>query len=135
MPKQTKSFNNDPLWFKDAVIYELHVKTFFDSNINGFGDFVGLTSKLNYLADLGITAIWLLPYYPSPLRDDGYDISNYVDINSSYGTMSDFNAFLHEAHRLGIFVITELVINHTSDQHPWFQEARAAPANSPKRDF
>ncbi|MFZ2957137.1 MAG: maltose alpha-D-glucosyltransferase [Candidatus Ozemobacteraceae bacterium] len=132
---QNIGFDKDSLWFKDAIIYELHVKTFFDSNINGYGDFNGLTAKLDYLADLGITAIWLLPFYPSPLRDDGYDISNYVEIHSSFGTMNDFKSFLEEAHKRGIRVITELVINHTSDQHPWFQAARRAPAHSPKRNF
>ncbi|MBF0502084.1 MAG: maltose alpha-D-glucosyltransferase [Candidatus Riflebacteria bacterium] len=125
----------DPLWFKDAIIYELHVKTFFDSNTDGYGDFNGLTMKLDYLADLGITALWLLPFYPSPFRDDGYDISDYVEINSSVGTMSDFKSFLDAAHKRGIRIITELVINHTSDQHPWFQKARTAPAHSPERDF
>ncbi len=125
----------DPLWFKDAVVYELHVKTFLDSNNNGFGDFRGLTKKLDYLADLGVTTVWLLPFYPSPLRDDGYDISNYVDINPNYGTMDDFRLFLEEAHRRNIKTITELVINHTSDQHPWFQEARKAPPGSPAREF
>ncbi len=119
--------SSDPLWYKDAVIYELHVRTFYDSNADGIGDFQGLTEKLDYLQDLGVTAIWLLPMYPSPLRDDGYDISDYFNINPDYGSMEDFEAFLQEAHRRDIRVITELVINHTSDQHPWFQEARKSP--------
>src|SRR6266545_5461531 len=117
----------DPLWYKDAVIYELHVKTFHDSDGDGMGDFRGLIGKLDYLQELGITAIWLLPFYPSPLRDDGYDIADYYDVNPNYGTMADFEAFLGEAHRRGIRVVTDLVINHTSDQHPWFQEARRSP--------
>ena len=111
-------------WYKDAVIYEAHVRTFFDSNGDGIGDFSGLTQKLGYLADLGITALWLLPFYPSPLRDGGYDISDYLSIDPVYGTMKDWRAFLSEAHQRGLRVITELVINHTSDQHPWFQRAR-----------
>ena len=119
--------SSDPLWYKDAVIYELHVRTFYDSNADGIGDFQGLTEKLDYLQDLGVTAIWLLPMYPSPLRDDGYDISDYFNINPDYGSMEDFESFLQEAHRRDIRVITELVINHTSDQHPWFQEARKSP--------
>ncbi len=122
-------------WYKDAVIYELHVRAFHDSNDDGIGDFRGLTSKLDYLQDLGVTALWLLPFYPSPLRDDGYDIADYSSINPSYGTMRDFRRFLDEAHKRGLRVITELVINHTSDQHPWFQRARKAPAGSPERDF
>jgi maltose alpha-D-glucosyltransferase/alpha-amylase len=105
------------LWFKNAVIYQLHVKSFFDSSSDGVGDFVGLTSKLDYIESLGATAIWLLPFFPSPLRDDGYDIANYRDVNSDYGTLKDFRTFLDEAHRRGIRVIIELVINHTSDQH------------------
>jgi maltose alpha-D-glucosyltransferase/alpha-amylase len=126
---------DDPLWYKDAVIYELHVKSFYDSDGDGMGDFPGLTSKLGYLQDLGVTALWILPFYPSPLRDDGYDISDYRAVNTTYGMMEDFRAFLDEAHRRGIRVITELVINHTSDQHPWFQRARRAPKGSVERDF
>jgi len=126
---------SDPLWYKDAIIYELHVKAFFDSNDDGMGDFPGLIQKLNYLQDLGVTCIWLLPFYPSPLRDDGYDISNYHGVHPGYGTRRDFRLFVREAHRRGIRVITELVINHTSDQHPWFQAARHAPPGSPKRDY
>ena len=122
-------------WYHDAIIYEVHVRSFRDANGDGIGDFRGLTSRLDYLRDLGVTAIWLLPFYPSPLRDDGYDISDYLSINPSYGTMPDFKRFLTEAHARDLRVITELVINHTSDQHPWFQRARRAPAGSPERDF
>ncbi|MDA8132615.1 MAG: maltose alpha-D-glucosyltransferase [Elusimicrobia bacterium] len=125
----------DPLWYKDAVIYELHVKSFSDSNADGIGDFPGLTARLPYLKSLGVTALWLLPFYPSPLKDDGYDISDYFDINPDYGTMADFRDFLKEASRLGLRVITELVVNHTSDQHPWFKRARAAQPGSSARDF
>jgi maltose alpha-D-glucosyltransferase / alpha-amylase len=123
------------LWYKDAIIYELHVRAFADSNDDGIGDFCGLTTKLDYLQDLGVTALWLLPFYPSPLKDDGYDIANYTDIHPSYGTLRDFKAFLKEAHRRGLKVITELVLNHTSDQHPWFQRARHAKPGSSWRDF
>ncbi len=126
---------NDPLWYKDAVIYELHVRAFYDGNNDGIGDFAGLTEKLDYIRDLGVNAIWLLPFYPSPLRDDGYDIAKYEGIHPSYGTLADFRRFMREAHARGIRVITELVINHTSDQHPWFQAARRAPKGSSKRDF
>jgi maltose alpha-D-glucosyltransferase/alpha-amylase len=126
---------SDPLWYKDALIYQLHVKAFFDANNDGIGDFEGLTRKLDYLQELGVTALWLLPFYPSPLRDDGYDIADYKDINPAYGKMADFKAFVREAHRRGLRVVTELVINHTSDQHPWFQRARTAPPGSPYRDF
>ncbi len=125
----------DPLWYKDAVIYELHVKTFHDSNGDGIGDFRGLIEKLDYLQELGVTAIWILPFYPSPLKDDGYDIADYFDVNPNYGTLADFKAFLAAAHERGLKVITELVINHSSDQNPWFQKARRAPAGSPERDF
>ncbi|MGE0746832.1 MAG: maltose alpha-D-glucosyltransferase [Rhodospirillales bacterium] len=127
--------SDDPLWYKDAVVYEVHVKAFFDANDDGMGDFAGLTGKLDYLQDLGVTAIWLLPFYPSPLRDDGYDIADYRSIHPSYGTMADFRRFVKEAHRRGLRVITELVVNHTSDQHPWFQRARRAPAGSRLRDW
>ena len=122
-------------WYKDAIIYELHIKSFYASNNDGIGDFAGLTQKLDYLQDLGVTAIWLLPFYPSPLRDDGYDIAEYKDVNPSYGTMNDFKAFVREAHRRGLRVITELVINHTSDQHAWFQRARRAKPGSNHRNF
>ena len=125
----------DPLWYKDAIIYELHVRAFSDSNGDGIGDFPGLISRLDYLQDLGITCIWLLPFFPSPLRDDGYDISNYNDVNPSYGTLSDFKAFLDAAHQRNMQVLIELVINHTSDQHPWFKAARLAPPGSPERDM
>ncbi len=125
----------DPLWYKDAVIYELHIKAFFDSDNNGTGDFAGLIQKLDYLQDLGVNTLWLLPFYPSPMRDDGYDIDDYRGIHPMYGTMADFKRFMKEAHQRGLKVITELVINHTSDQHPWFQAARRAPAGSSKRNF
>jgi maltose alpha-D-glucosyltransferase/alpha-amylase len=125
----------DPSWYRDAILYELHVRAFADSNDDGIGDFRGLAQKLGYLEDLGVTAIWLLPFYPSPLKDDGYDISDYMDVHPDYGTLSDFRAFVREAHARGIRVITELVINHTSDQHPWFQRARRAKPKSPWRDF
>ena len=125
----------DPLWYKSAIIYELHVRAFSDSNGDGIGDFPGLISRLDYLQDLGITCIWLLPFFPSPLRDDGYDISNYVDVNPSYGTLDDFKSFLKGAHQRNIQVMIELVINHTSDQHPWFKAARMAPAGSPQREM
>jgi maltose alpha-D-glucosyltransferase/alpha-amylase len=125
----------DPYWYKDAVIYQMHVKAFHDANGDGIGDFAGLAQRLDYIQELGVNTIWLLPFYPSPLRDDGYDIANYRDVHPDYGTLDDFRAFVHEAHRRGLKVITELVINHTSDQHPWFQEARTAPPGSPARDF
>jgi len=124
-----------PLWYKDAVIYEVHVRAFADSNDDGIGDFQGLTSRLDYLSRLGIDTIWLLPFYPSPLRDDGYDIAEYYDVHPSYGTLDDFKEFLDAAHARNMRVVTELVINHTSDQHPWFQRARRAEAGSPERDF
>jgi maltose alpha-D-glucosyltransferase/alpha-amylase len=127
--------STDPLWYKDAVIYQAHVRAFLDSNNDGIGDFAGLTQKLEYLQRLGVNTVWLLPFYPSPLRDDGYDIADYENIHPSYGTLADFDRFIDEAHRRDIRVITELVINHTSDQHPWFQAARRAPAGSPERDF
>ena len=125
----------DPLWYQDAIVYELHVKTFFDGNADGCGDFRGLTQKLDYLADLGVTCLWLLPFYRSPMRDDGYDISHYERVHERYGSLRDFDAFIEAAHRRGLRVITELVLNHTSDAHPWFRAARRAPAGSPKRDF
>jgi maltose alpha-D-glucosyltransferase/alpha-amylase len=126
---------DDPLWYKDAVIYEVHVRAFQDSNGDGIGDLRGLTSRLDHLQDLGVTAVWLLPFYPSPLRDDGYDIADYTSVHPAYGTIDDFERFITEAHRRGLKVITELVINHTSDQHPWFQRARGAPSGTPERDF
>ncbi len=123
------------LWYKDAIIYELHVKAFRDSNRDGYGDFAGLTQKLDYLEGLGVTCIWLLPFYPSPLRDDGYDIADYEGVDPRYGSLKDFRQFVREAHRRNIRVITELVVNHTSDQHPWFQAARKAPKGSVKRNY
>src|SRR2546423_4629835 len=125
----------DPNWHHDAVIYQLHVKAFRDSNRDGFGDFRGLIEKLDYIAALGVTAVWLLPFYPSPLRDDGYDIADYTGVHPSYGTIGDFKEFLDAAHARGLKVITELVINHTSDQHGWFERARTAPKGSPEREF
>jgi maltose alpha-D-glucosyltransferase / alpha-amylase len=123
------------LWYKDALIYQLHVRAFADSDGDGVGDFRGLTERLDYIQDLGVTAVWLLPFYPSPLKDDGYDIANYTSVNPHYGTMRDFKAFLREAHRRELRVITELVLNHTSDQHPWFQRARRAKPGEKWRDF
>ncbi len=125
----------DPHWYKDAVIYELHIKAYADANGDGIGDFRGLTERLDHVQSLGVNTIWLLPFYPSPLRDDGYDVADYEDVHPSYGTLDDFRAFVAEAHRRGLRVITELVVNHTSDQHPWFQAARRAPKGSPERDF
>jgi maltose alpha-D-glucosyltransferase / alpha-amylase len=122
-------------WYKDAIIYQLHVKAFSDSNGDGVGDFGGLVQRLDYIQELGVNAIWLLPFYPSPLRDDGYDIADYLSVHQSYGSLDQLKKFVAEAHRRGIRVITELVINHTSDQHPWFQAARKAPPGSPERDF
>jgi maltose alpha-D-glucosyltransferase/alpha-amylase len=124
----------DPLWYKDAVFYQLHVKSFADSNADGIGDFPGLTSKLDHLASLGVDCLWLQPMYPSPFKDDGYDISDYTNIHPSYGTLGDFEHFLNQAHARGLRVITELVLNHTSDQHAWFQEARSSSDN-PHRDW
>jgi maltose alpha-D-glucosyltransferase / alpha-amylase len=124
----------DPLWYKDAIIYELHVRAFADSNNDGIGDFPGLLSRLDYLKDLGVTCIWLLPFFSSPLRDDGYDISSFTEVNPSYGTLNDFKGFLDAAHRRGMQVMIELVVNHTSDQHPWFKAARLAAPGSPERD-
>jgi maltose alpha-D-glucosyltransferase / alpha-amylase len=124
----------DNYWYKDAVIYQLHVRTFCDSNGDGIGDFAGLTQKLDYLHELGVTAMWLLPFYPSPLRDDGYDIADYTSVHPSYGTLEDFQTFLTAAHKRGIRVIIEMVLNHTSDQHPWFKASRSSRDN-PKRDW
>ncbi|MEO8542987.1 MAG: maltose alpha-D-glucosyltransferase, partial [Burkholderiaceae bacterium] len=126
---------DDPLWYRDAVIYQLNVKAFYDTNGDGVGDFKGVTAKLDYVKELGVNTVWLMPFYPSPLRDDGYDISEYEDVHPQYGTLDDFREMLGEAHKRGLRVITELVINHTSDQHPWFQAARKSPAGSPERDF
>ncbi len=133
--KRRRPGDVDPQWYKDAVIYELHVRAFRDSKGDGFGDFRGLTEKLDYLQDLGVTALWLLPFFPSPLRDDGYDTSDYLDVHPDYGTLADFREFLREAHGRNLRVITEMVVNHTSDQHPWFQRARRAPAGSRHRDY
>jgi maltose alpha-D-glucosyltransferase / alpha-amylase len=126
---------SDPLWYKDAIFYEVHVRAFRDSNGDGKGDFAGLTEKLDYLADLGVTTVWILPFYPSPLRDDGYDIADYTSIHADYGSLRDARTFIREAHARGLRVVTELVCNHTSDQHPWFQRARRSPPGSPYRDF
>jgi maltose alpha-D-glucosyltransferase / alpha-amylase len=126
---------DDALWYKDAVIYQVNVKSFLDSNDDGIGDFKGLTSKLEYIRDLGVNTIWLMPFYTSPLKDDGYDIADYQNVHPQFGTLDDFRTMLHEAHRLGLKVVTELIINHTSDQHPWFQAARHAPPGSAQRDF
>jgi len=126
--------SDDKLWYKDAIIYQLHVRTFCDSNNDGIGDFTGLIQKLDYLQELGINALWLMPFFPSPLRDDGYDTADYLNVHPNYGTLDDFKRFLVAAHNRGIRVIIELVLNHTSDQHPWFQEARSSREN-PKRDW
>lgn len=133
--KKDSFFEEDPLWFKDAIIYQTHIKAFNDANGDGMGDFQGLTQKLDYLESLGVTAVWVLPFYPSPLRDDGYDIADYYNIHPNYGVLRDFKEFLKEAHRRGLRVITELVINHTSDQHAWFQRARRAKPGSSARNF
>jgi len=134
-PPVIATVSGDPCWYKDAVIYQVNVKSFLDSNDDGIGDFKGLTSKLGYISELGVNTLWLMPFYPSPLRDDGYDIADYEDVHPQFGTLEDFGVMLREAHRLGLKVITELIINHTSDQHPWFQAARRAPPNSALRDF
>jgi maltose alpha-D-glucosyltransferase/alpha-amylase len=131
----TRPVTDAALWYQDAVIYQLNVKAFVDSNADGVGDFMGLTSRLDYIKDLGVNTLWLMPFYPSPLRDDGYDIADYHNIHPQFGTLDDFRVMLEEAHRRDLKVITELVINHTSDAHPWFQAARKAPAGSPERDF
>jgi len=129
------TIEDDALWYKDAVIYQAHVRAFYDSDSDGIGDFNGLMQKIDYLQDLGVTAVWILPFYPSPLRDDGYDIADYMDVHPTYGTLRDFNLFLKAAHERGLKVITELVLNHTSDEHPWFKRARRSPAGSKWRDF
>ncbi|HKB76263.1 MAG TPA: alpha-amylase family glycosyl hydrolase, partial [Myxococcales bacterium] len=135
LPAPRRGLSDDPLWYRDAVIYELRVRSYMDSNGDGVGDFRGLTEKLDYLQDLGVSALWLLPICPSPGKDDGYDISDYTDVHPDVGTLEDFKVFLDQAHSRGIRVITELVLNHTSDQHPWFQRARRAPAGSRERNF
>jgi maltose alpha-D-glucosyltransferase/alpha-amylase len=134
MPKSVP-LESDPFWYQDAVIYEVHVRAFYDSSGDGMGDFPGLTQKLDYLQDLGVTAVWLLPFCPSPWRDDGYDISDYTDVHPAYGTLREFQNFLREAHNRGLRVITELVLNHTSDQHVWFQRSRRAPTGSRWRNY
>ena len=126
---------DDPQWYMDAIVYQLHVKAFHDSNGDGVGDFAGLTQKLDYIRDLGVNTVWVMPFYPSPLRDDGYDVQDYEDVHPPYGTLADFKRFLDEAHARGLRVITELIVNHTSDAHPWFQRARRAPRGSSERDF
>jgi maltose alpha-D-glucosyltransferase/alpha-amylase len=137
MPRETDptASHREPFWYKDAIIYQLHVRAYYDSDDSGGGDFRGLAAKLDYIRDLGTTAIWILPFYPSPLRDDGYDIADYTSVHPAYGTLADFRHFLREAHARGLKVITELVLNHTSDQHPWFQRARRAKPGSSHRDF
>ncbi len=132
MPRR---FTREPLWYKDAIIYETHVKAFYDRNGDGVGDFEGLAEKLDYLHDLGITCLWLLPFFPSPLRDDGYDIADYTGIHPAYGALEDFRHLVNAAHSRGIAVLMELVVNHTSDAHPWFQRARRSPPGSPERDY
>ncbi len=134
-PKWLMALLSDPLWYKDAIVYEAHVRAFYDSNGDGMGDFRGLAEKLDYLQDLGVTAIWLLPFFPSPWKDDGYDISDFRSVHPSYGTLRDFQGFMKEAHRRNLRVITELVVNHTSDQHEWFQKSRRAEPGSSWRDF
>ena len=138
-PQKTRTdviaLDDDAQWYKDAILYEIHIRAFMDSNGDGIGDFPGLIEKLDYLQDLGVTALWLLPFYPSPLRNNGYDIADYNTVNPIYGNLDDFQRFLEEPHRRGMRIITELVVNHTSDQHPWFQRTRRRPAGSPERDF
>ena len=131
---QLNPTTKDALWYKDAIIYQVHVRTFNDSNGDGIGDFLGLEKKLDYLQELGVNAMWLMPFFPSPLRDDGYDIADYDSVHPSYGTLEDFRKVLDSAHQRGIRVIIEMVLNHTSDQHPWFQEARISQDN-PRRDW
>ncbi|HKV53727.1 MAG TPA: maltose alpha-D-glucosyltransferase [Candidatus Binataceae bacterium] len=135
MKRRRNDIAEHPLWYKDAVFYEVRVRSYYDASGDGIGDFAGLTKKLDYLKDLGVTTLWLLPFYPSALRDDGYDISDYMDVHPDCGTLHEFKSLLREAHRRGLRVVTELVINHTSDQHPWFQRARRAPKGDPARDF
>ncbi len=135
MISETQPLQDDGLWYKDAVIYQLHVKSFFDSNGDGVGDLPGLISKLDYISSLGVNTIWLLPFYPSPRRDDGYDIADYRGVHADYGTVADVRKLIRAAHARGLRVITELVVNHTSDQHPWFRRARAAKPGSAARNF
>src|SRR5690242_7431966 len=131
----SQSKHTDPLWYKDALIYELSVRAFYDSNGDGIGDFPGLIQKLDYLEDLGINTIWLLPFYPSPMKDDGYDVTDHYEVHPDFGTLADFKEFLKEARSRNIRVIIELLLNHTSDQHPWFKRARKAKAGSRFREF
>ena len=133
--RETHATEVDPLWYKDAVLYQLHVRAYHDSNADGIGDFRGLAERLDYVRDLGVTTMWIQPFYPSPLKDDGYDIADYTDVHPDYGTLADFKLFLREAHARSLRVVTELVVNHTSDQHPWFQRARRAKPGTPQRDF
>ncbi|MGH7085402.1 MAG: alpha-amylase family glycosyl hydrolase, partial [Acetobacteraceae bacterium] len=133
--RRSRRLPQDPLWYKDAVIYQVHIKSFLDSNNDGVGDLAGLAQKMDYIAELGVNAIWLLPFYPSPRRDDGYDIADYRAVHPEYGTVADLRHCIEAAHARGIRVITELVINHTSDAHPWFQRARRAKPGSAMRNF
>ena len=134
-PAVRHTTERDVHWWRDAVIYQLHPKSFMDGNDDGIGDFAGLIARLDHVAGLGADAIWLLPFYPSPRRDDGYDIAEYTDVHADYGKLSDFRRLVREAHNRGLKVITELVVNHTSDAHPWFQRARHAPPRTWQRDF
>ncbi|MCA9804505.1 MAG: alpha-amylase, partial [Cyanobacteria bacterium HKST-UBA02] len=134
MTKSQVSSSNR-LWYRDAIIYQVHPKSFFDANDDGYGDFAGLIEKLPYIRNLGVDCIWILPFFPSPLRDDGFDVADYTSVNPTYGHLNDAVRFIEEAHKHGLKVITEFVVNHTSDQHPWFQAAREAPKGSPERDF
>ncbi len=127
--------HDDPLWYKDGIIYQVHIKSYKDSNNDGIGDIKGVTEKLDYIQSLGINILWVLPFYPSPMKDDGYDISDYFNINPDYGTLEDFREFLDEAHKRKLRVVTELVMNHTSDQHEWFKRARKSPPGSSERNF
>src|SRR5664279_989362 len=135
MRHEDSILDDNPYWYRDAIIYQVHIKAFADSDADGNGDFRGLIGKLDYLQQLGVTALWLLPFYPSPQRDDGYDIADYYSVNPMYNTLREFKQLLRAAHGRGIRVITELVLNHTSDQHPWFQRARRAKPGSVHRDF
>ena len=135
MRHEDSVLEDNPFWYRDAIIYQVHIKAFVDSDADGIGDFRGLIGKLDYLQQLGVTAIWILPFYPSPQRDDGYDIADYYTVNPIYNTLREFKQLLRAAHSRGIRVITELVLNHTSDQHPWFQRARRAKPDSVYRDF
>ena len=134
-PALQTAMPDDPYWYMDAVIYQVHVKAFYDANDDGIGDFAGLTQKLDYIRDLGVNTVWVMPFYPSPLLDDGYDVSDYEDVHPPYGNRDDFKRFVREAHDRGLRVVTELIVNHTSDQHPWFQAARHAPRDSEKRNY